>query len=259
MAEFKSADRTSHALTQSEQSLHPLLPLDNSPAQDTHISTQPLNYPLTNSEQHLPQISNPRTKKDQQMPHTAQTNPQVSTDGNLSGKIEESKQKMGEQILRSTRQYLADLSRVMRDRSAEEMTEVLGENSQAEKSVDIGQFALFLHALQVASTLKPSAGSSHTPASEKSHFKLKSKCPFSFSSQATYQKKPKRYRNNGEPMAKTGRKPASHFCFLCKEVFAYKGELVHHFRTYHQLDRSQSVLYKRIKQGEEEMRRMYEL
>ena len=56
---------------------------------------------------------------------------------------------------------------------------------------------------------------------------------------------------------KTGRKPRLLTCFLCSSVLSYKCELISHLRTVHSISRSLSLMYKRINQGEEEIRRLY--
>jgi hypothetical protein len=56
---------------------------------------------------------------------------------------------------------------------------------------------------------------------------------------------------------KTGRKPCPLTCFLCSSVLPYKCELISHLRTVHAISRSLSLMYKRINQGGEEIRRLY--
>ena len=54
--------------------------------------------------------------------------------------------------------------------------------------------------------------------------------------------------------SRRGRKPVNIKCFVCGVVFPFKRELIGHLRDLHQIVRSQSVMYKRIKEGEEVMR-----
>lgn len=56
---------------------------------------------------------------------------------------------------------------------------------------------------------------------------------------------------------KTGRKPRPLTCFLCSTVLPYKCQLISHLRTVHAISRSLSLMYKRINQGGEEIRRLY--
>jgi len=138
--------------------------------------------------------------------------------------------------------------------------ELLGrEKVQREEGWGLGQFVLLLHALQAACPMELSAASALPKISRKSHFKVKSEKSVSGYSKSSHREKRKNIKLNGDPKAKTGRKPMQHPCFLCHAVLSYKGELVRHFQVCHELDKSQSVLYKRINQGEEAMRKMYSL
>lgn len=48
---------------------------------------------------------------------------------------------------------------------------------------------------------------------------------------------------------KTGRKPEHYCCSLCESEFPYKRTLIRHMQQDHAVQRCQSVLYKRLKQG----------
>jgi len=56
---------------------------------------------------------------------------------------------------------------------------------------------------------------------------------------------------------KTGRKPSPMCCFLCPSVLPYKCTLITHLQTVHAINRSQSLMYKRVNQGGAEIRRLY--
>lgn len=56
---------------------------------------------------------------------------------------------------------------------------------------------------------------------------------------------------------KTGRKPTPLTCFLCPNVLPYKCALILHLQTVHHINRSQSLMYKRVNQGGEEIKRRY--
>lgn len=56
---------------------------------------------------------------------------------------------------------------------------------------------------------------------------------------------------------KTGRKPSTFSCFLCPKVLPYKYALISHLQTEHAINRSQSLMYKRVNQGGDEIRRLY--
>lgn len=60
-----------------------------------------------------------------------------------------------------------------------------------------------------------------------------------------------------KPKRKTGRKPTPRVCFMCPLVFPYKRDLIRHMQSVHDIHRSQSLMYKRINQGGEEIRRLY--
>ena len=173
---------------------------------------------------------------------------------------EKSERNVAKTVLQSTKQYLEELGRKMRERSVEAVMELLGrEKVQREEGWGLGQFVLLLHALQAARSMELSAVSALPKISRKSHFKVKSEKSVSGYSKSSHREKRKNIKLNGDPKAKTGRKPIPHPCFLCHAVLSYKGELVRHFQVCHELDKSQSVLYKRINQGEEAMRKMYGL
>ena len=56
---------------------------------------------------------------------------------------------------------------------------------------------------------------------------------------------------------KTGRKPSLLTCFLCPSILPYKCTLILHLQTVHHIDRSQSLMYKRVNQGGEDFKRRY--
>ena len=68
--------------------------------------------------------------------------------------------------------------------------------------------------------------------------------------------KPKRSSRKSK-RGKTGRKPNPCRCFLCFVTLPYKRNLIAHLKGSHGIERSQSLMYKRINQGEEEMKRLY--
>lgn len=59
------------------------------------------------------------------------------------------------------------------------------------------------------------------------------------------------------PKKKTGRKPTPLTCFLCPSVLPYKCTLIKHLQTVHHINRSESLMYKRVNQGGEEIKRRY--
>ena len=61
-----------------------------------------------------------------------------------------------------------------------------------------------------------------------------------------------------QPRKKTGRKPQSHACYICAVPFPYKKELIKHLVTDHNLQRSTSLLYKRLNAGKKELQRLYD-
>ena len=56
---------------------------------------------------------------------------------------------------------------------------------------------------------------------------------------------------------KTGRKPTTLRCFMCPCLLAYKCELIKHMQVVHRIERSVSLLYKRVSQGGEIIQRLY--
>lgn len=52
-------------------------------------------------------------------------------------------------------------------------------------------------------------------------------------------------------------KPEIWRCFLCFETVPYKIKLISHLKQVHGIERSQSLMYKRLNQGEDVMRRLY--
>lgn len=63
--------------------------------------------------------------------------------------------------------------------------------------------------------------------------------------------------NTGKKKGKAGKKPVPCVCFLCDEVLPYRIRLIEHLKKVHGIERSQSLMYKRLNQGEEEIKRLY--
>ena len=153
-----------------------------------------------------------------------------------------------EQIWRSTKWYLREIRRKMKERPVEEMMQLMGR----ENDLSFDKFALLLHGLQVSSVLPPSKPSKRPRKTHKKATSLSRYYQF-------YGSRHKFRKNNGDFKAKTGRKPSKHECFICFTVLGYKVELIQHLQTAHNLNKSQSLLYKRINQGPATMRRLYDL
>ncbi len=162
--------------------------------------------------------------------------------------LKEGNKVLDEQIWRSTEWYLREIRRKMRERSVEEMMQLMSRESD----LSWDKFALLLHGVQVSSAFplsKPSKRSNktHSKANSLSH---------NYKSDG---RRHKLIKNNGDFKAKTGRKPLKYECFLCAAAVGYKVELIQHLQTSHNLNKSQSLLYKRINQGPATMRRLYDL
>lgn len=56
---------------------------------------------------------------------------------------------------------------------------------------------------------------------------------------------------------KSGRKPKMHLCQICQSQFPYKKELIRHLVSDHSINKSKSVLYKRLAKGKNELTRLY--
>lgn len=76
-------------------------------------------------------------------------------------------------------------------------------------------------------------------------------------SQPTSQTIPLKHTNKGKKKGKAGKKPVPCVCFLCEEVLPYRIRLIAHLKKVHGIERSQSLMYKRLNQGEEEIKRLY--
>ena len=63
--------------------------------------------------------------------------------------------------------------------------------------------------------------------------------------------------NKGKKKGKAGKKPVPCVCFLCQDVLPYRIRLIAHLKKVHGIERSQSLMYKRLNQGEEEIKRLY--
>jgi hypothetical protein len=66
-------------------------------------------------------------------------------------------------------------------------------------------------------------------------------------------------RNSKPAKKKTGRKPTPLTCFLCPSVLPYKCTLIKHLQTVHHINRSESLMYKRVNQGGDVIKRLYML
>jgi hypothetical protein len=170
---------------------------------------------------------------------------------------------IGEQILRTTEWYLRELRLKLPNTSFEEVMKAMSTAECAYSSEngenDWGRLALLLHGLRVASLL-PTAQAEIPRSSKKNNRKrhLKSKQTIAKSPKKAHNK-PISRKINGEPKAKTGRKPQIYECFMCHEVHPYKVNLIQHFQAVHNVQRSQSLLYKRVDQSPEAMKRLYRL
>lgn len=169
----------------------------------------------------------------------------------------------GEQIIRTTEWYLRELWLKFPNTSFEEVMKAMKTAESAYSSEngenDWGHLALLLHGLRVASLL-PTAQAEIPRLNKKSSRKrhLKSKRSIAKSPKKDLIK-PIPRKINGELKAKTGRKPQIYECFMCHEVHPYKVSLIQHFQTVHNVQRSQSLLYKRVNQSPEAMKRLYRL
>ena len=169
----------------------------------------------------------------------------------------------GEQILRTTEWYLRELRLKLPNTSFEEVMNAMDTAKSAYSSEkegnEWGHLALLLHGLRVASSLPTSQGEiphSRKRNSRKRHLKSKRNPRKSHQIDNI---KPIPTKMNGEPKAKTGRKPQIYECFICHEVHPYKVSLIQHFQAVHNIQRSQSLLYKRVNQSPESMKRLYRL
>ena len=171
--------------------------------------------------------------------------------------------RMEEQIWHATEQYLQALRWKLPNTSFEGMLEAMETAQLAypgdSKDPHWASLALLLHALRVSSLLPISARPSSAKCKKsrrKGHLKSKRTAAKSLQ-KAEIQSIPT--KKNGEPKAKTGRKPQNHECFVCSAVLPYKFQLIQHFQVCHDVQKSQSLLYKRVNQSPEAMRRLYGL
>lgn len=167
----------------------------------------------------------------------------------------------GEQILRLTQWYLQELRLKLPNSSFEEVLKAMDTAkcaySSGEEGSQWGHLALLLHGLRIASLLPTSpirTPQSCKKNSRKRHLKSKRNPG---KSQKIDQIKTIPTKMNGEPKAKTGRKPQIYECFICHEVQPYKVNLIQHFQAAHNVKRSQSLLYKRVNQSPDAMKRLY--
>lgn len=54
-----------------------------------------------------------------------------------------------------------------------------------------------------------------------------------------------------------GRKPNPIQCFFCQEIAPYKRDFIQHLRVVHGIQKSQSLLYKRLREGSEAIKQRY--
>ena len=170
---------------------------------------------------------------------------------------------VGERIWKNTEWLFEELWRGMEGRSAEEVMKSVGTGRpQGDKKWASGEFAVLLHALDAISPSQLSTASPPVlPVRRRTKSSLKANTSKRISRYYNYSRSNKRksLKASGEPKAKTGRKPKLYECFACFEAFAYKVELIEHFQAWHKVNKSRSLLYKRINEGEEAMRKLYHL
>jgi len=164
--------------------------------------------------------------------------------------------RMEEQIWHATEEYLQALRWKLPNTSFEGMLEAMETAQLAypgdSKDPHWASLALLLHALRVSSLLPASirlSSSRCKKSRRKGHLKSKQN-----PTKSQFHSK-----KNGKPKSKTGRKPQNHECFVCSAVLPYKFQLIQHFQVCHQVNKSQSLLYKRLNQSPEAMRRLYDL
>ena len=160
-----------------------------------------------------------------------------------------------QQIWRMTNEYLQALNSFCSRQGRSPISAIsssLIHNYDSEDPATTRQLSFVLQALELASSQGVSALSSSqcpSPASKSQSTSLPDEeC---HSGRGAYS------RLRPIPKAKTGRKPEKFVCFLCQTVFPYKKNLIRHFQADHGIGRCQSLLYKRLRQGEELFKKLY--
>ena len=172
----------------------------------------------------------------------------------------------GMQIWQTTISYLTTLSSKAPGVASESLLSLIASlipQAQGTEDVLTGSFVLMMHALRVAATKRGEEvrdEEQRRKVSEEARLgenkkgrKMHLKAPPAMS-------KFNHHRTAKAPVkvrAKTGRKPQAYPCFLCSEVCPYRVSLIKHFQEVHHLKKSQSLLYKRIRQGAECIKRLY--
>lgn len=168
--------------------------------------------------------------------------------------------RIGQQIWRTTEQYLQAMRQKLPNTTFEGVLEAMDAVQSAypsdSKDQSWSQCALLLHAIRLSTLLPTSPALPDKKPCKKRH--LRTKCSPTKRLQ-THQTHSVHTKINGEPKAKTGRKPRDYECFICHEVCPYKIALIQHFQVCHHVQKSQSLLYKRVNQSPEAMRRLYGL
>lgn len=160
-----------------------------------------------------------------------------------------------QQIWSLTKLFLEEIRGKTGENAMEGMIDLLREANLSAHKPSFDMMSLLMHGMETARKLP----CPHPKELKKTHFKShlrlhKSKKPF-----PNPQNSAVRLTINGKPKAKTGRKPKSYPCAICPAVLPYKVSYIQHLQTCHQVNRSLSLLYKRVNQSPETLRKLYNL
>ena len=146
---------------------------------------------------------------------------------------------IGQQIWSVTHRFLGRMREIEGKDVVLRLADLLRPENNSNNPLGLHVASLLLHAIEVARKFPPRTH-------KNTHFYHK-----------FHRKNTVDFSNSVRLKGKTGRKPKNYECFLCPEVLPYKVTLIHHYQTCHQINRSQSVLYKRVNQSPETMKRLY--
>lgn len=162
---------------------------------------------------------------------------------------------MAEQIWSLTKLFLEEIRGKTGENAVEGMIYLLREANASTQKPNFDMMSLLMHGMETARKMPCPPPKELKKTHSKTHLRL-------HKSKKTLQKprtSAAHLKINGEPKAKTGRKPKSYACAICPAVLPYKVCYIQHLQTCHQVKRSLSLLYKRVNQSPETLRKLYHL
>lgn len=159
---------------------------------------------------------------------------------------------MGEEIWTVTKAFLEEMYEKTKGNELEGLVGGMSRTHASDSGTDMRMMSVILHSIEVAHKMPTLSIEKRKKTHKNTTFNLHNSQKFHKKSQFSG----RFLKINGEPKAKPGRKPKSYHCAICPGVFPYKVTYIVHLQTCHQVERSQSLLYKKVRESPERLRKL---